>query len=63
MCKFGLGEKHFRNFSDSYIKLVDSIVPLMQLLLLPIKMTMKQMSLKSKKGKEKNSENNVGGGG
>ena len=51
MCKFGLGEKHFRNFSDSYIKLVDSIVPLMQSLLFPIK-----MSLKSKTGKETNSE-------
>lgn len=56
VCKFCLGEKHFRNLSDSYIKLVDSIVPLMQFLLFQIRMAIKQMSPKSKTGREKISE-------
>lgn len=56
VCKFCLGEKHFRNLSDSYIRLVDSIVPLMQSLLFQIKIAMKQMSPKSQTGREKMSE-------
>jgi hypothetical protein len=53
MCKFCLGEKHFRNLSESYIRLVDSFVPLMWSLLFQIKMAMKQMSLTEKQEREK----------